>query len=71
MLKYKDYCGSVNFDDNTKLFYGEVMDLKDIITFQGKNMEELEEAFRNSIDDYLCWCTELGEEPEMPDKKKK
>ena len=25
-----------------------------------------EEEFHNSVDDYLEWCTELGEEPDKP-----
>ena len=29
-------------------------------------IEELEEAFRQSIDDYLEFCEEKGEEPDKP-----
>ena len=38
--------------------------LKDVITFQGTSVKELEEAFRGSVDDYLAWCKERGEVPE-------
>lgn len=38
--------------------------LKDVITFQGKNVDEIEQAFKDSIDDYLTWCQERGEQPE-------
>ena len=48
------------------LFHGEVLDLKDVITFQGKSVDELEQAFRDSIDDYLAFCEERGEEPDKP-----
>jgi predicted HicB family RNase H-like nuclease len=68
-MKYKNYYASISFDDETALFHGQVADIQDIITFQGKNMEELEQAFKESIDDYLCWCQERGEEPEKPAKK--
>ena len=44
--------------------HGEVLDLKDVITFQGKSVEELEHAFRDSIDEYLAFCQERSEEPE-------
>ena len=64
MLKYKGYRGGVEFDDEAGLFHGEVLDLKDVITFQGKSVDELEQAFRDSIDDYLAFCEELGEEPD-------
>ena len=37
-----------------------------MITFQGTSVQELEEAFRESIEDYLEYCRERGEEPEKP-----
>ncbi len=66
MLKYKGYTGHVEFDDTAGMFHGEVLDLRDVITFQGKSVEELEQAFRDSIDDYLEFCQERSEEPDKP-----
>jgi len=64
MFKYKGYHGKVEFDDEAGLFHGEVVDLRDVITFQGKSVDELHQAFRDSIDDYLEFCQERGEEPD-------
>jgi predicted HicB family RNase H-like nuclease len=66
MLKYKGYAGLVEYDDEAGIFHGEVVDLKDVITFQGKSVEKLEQAFREYIDDYLEFCLERGEEPDKP-----
>lgn len=66
MLKYKNYLGQVEFDSDAKIFHGEVIGLKDVITFQGASVKELEKAFKNSIDDYLEFCKERGESPEKP-----
>ena len=66
MLKYKGYTGQVEFDDKAGIFHGEVLDLKDVITFQGKTVDELEQAFRDSIDDYLDFCAERNENPDKP-----
>ncbi len=66
MLKYKGYTGHAEFDDEAVLFHGEVLDLRDVITFQGTSVEELEREFRNSIDDYLEFCEERSEEPDRP-----
>jgi len=65
MLQYKGYAGHVEFDDETGIFHGEVLDLRDVITFQGKSVEEIERAFRESIDDYE-FCEERHEEPDKP-----
>jgi predicted HicB family RNase H-like nuclease len=64
MMKYKGYFGEVSFDDEAKIFHGDVIGLKDVITFQGKSVDEIEQAFKDSIDDYLDWCEERGEQPE-------
>lgn len=64
MMKYKEYIGHVEYDDEAKIFHGEVVGLSDIITFQGKSVDELEESFKGSVDDYLSWCKERGEKPE-------
>jgi len=66
MLRYKGYTGHVEFDDQSGIFHGEVLDLKDVITFQGKSVEEIEQAFCDSIDDYLEFCRERNEEPDKP-----
>jgi predicted HicB family RNase H-like nuclease len=66
MLKYKGYTGHVEFDDESGIFHGEVLDLRDVITFQGRSVEEIEQAFRDSIDDYLDFCQARGEEPDKP-----
>jgi len=66
MLQYKGYAGHVEFDDETGIFHGEVLDLRDVITFQGKSVEEIERAFRESVDDYLEFCEERHEEPDKP-----
>lgn len=61
MLQHKGYTGRVEFDDEASLFHGEVISLRDVVTFQGTSVEELEEAFRDSVDDYLEFCKEGGE----------
>lgn len=66
MLKYKGYTGVVQFDDKAMIFHGEVIGLRDVITFRGSTPEEIKSEFINSIDGYLDWCRELNQEPEKP-----
>ncbi len=66
MLNYKGYAGKINYDDEARIFHGEVIDTQDVITFQGKSVDEIEMAFRESIDDYLEFCNERGEQPDKP-----
>src|SRR5436189_383977 len=64
MMKYKGYLADITYDDEAKIFHGEVIGLKDIITFQGQSVSDLKKAFQESINDYLEWCEERSEQPE-------
>lgn len=66
MMEYKGYLGKVEFDENAELFHGEVINTRDVITFQGTSVAELQAAFRDSVDDYLAYCKQRGETPDKP-----
>lgn len=66
MMEYKGYIGKVEIDEEEKILHGEVINVRDVITFQGESVEEIQQAFRESIDDYLDFCAQRGESPEKP-----
>jgi predicted HicB family RNase H-like nuclease len=66
MMEYKGYIGHVEFDDEADIFHGEVINTRDVITFQGKTVDEIKQAFRDSVEDYLDYCAKLGQTPEKP-----
>lgn len=67
MLEYKGYLGDPRYDDEHHVFGGQVLNIaRDGIHFEGRTVEEVEQGFRDSIDDYLDWCAEEGREPEQP-----
>lgn len=66
MIEYKGYVGKVELDDEAGTLHGEVVGLRDVITFEGTTVPEVTLAFRESVDDYLAFCAERGEAPEKP-----
>jgi predicted HicB family RNase H-like nuclease len=56
----------VEFDEKAGVFHGEVINTRDVITFQGSSVKELKQAFEDSVDDYLEFCASRGEDPEKP-----
>jgi predicted HicB family RNase H-like nuclease len=66
LIEYKGYLGRVEFDNEAGIFHGEVINLRDVITFQGICVDELRQAFIDSIEDYLEFCAERGEQAEKP-----
>ncbi len=65
-MEYKGYLGQIEIDEEAGLLHGEVINTRDVITFEGATVEELQIAFRESIEDYLAFCAERGEEPDKP-----
>ncbi len=65
-MEYKGYLAHVEFDEQADLFHGEVVNTRDVITFQGRSVEELRQEFEESVEDYLAFCAERSQEPEMP-----
>jgi predicted HicB family RNase H-like nuclease len=65
-MSYKGYQAVVEYDEEAEVFHGEVAGLRDVITFQGKSVAKLKKALVGSIEDYLAFCKERGEEPEKP-----
>lgn len=66
MMEYKGYYGRAEFDDEADIFHGEVLLTRGVVTFQGRTVNELKKAFRESIDDYLVFCKTQGISPEKP-----
>ncbi|HVM72574.1 MAG TPA: type II toxin-antitoxin system HicB family antitoxin [Anaerolineales bacterium] len=66
MMEYKGYIGKVEVDDEAGILHGEVINIRDVITFEGTSVAELQKAFRESVDDYLEFCAQRGESPEKP-----
>jgi predicted HicB family RNase H-like nuclease len=65
-MEYKGYIGKVEIDDEAGILHGEVINIRDVITFEGTSVDEIQKAFRESVDDYLDFCAQRGESPEKP-----
>ncbi len=48
-MEYKGFIGSLEYDSDAKLFHGDVINTRDVITFQGKSIEETEKAVRDEV----------------------
>jgi predicted HicB family RNase H-like nuclease len=47
-MEYQGYIGTVEYDSKAKVFHGDVINTRDVITFQGTTTEEIEKAFKDS-----------------------
>ncbi|MBW4651030.1 MAG: type II toxin-antitoxin system HicB family antitoxin [Kastovskya adunca ATA6-11-RM4] len=65
-MKYKGYTAHLEVNEDAGILFGRVIDIKDVVTFQGHTVDEVRDSFHDSVDDYLEWCEELGQEPDKP-----
>ena len=63
-MEYKGYVGSVEFSEEDALFFGKVLGVRALISYEGENARDLVEDFHSAVDDYLELCAAEGVEPE-------
>ncbi len=54
IMNYKGYTGSVEFSEADGVFYGKVMNVCALISYEGKTEKELADDFHVAVDDYLA-----------------
>ncbi len=63
-MEYKGYIGSVEFSEEDELFFGKIMGIRSLISYEGTTAKELITDFHTSVDDYLAMCEAEGIQPE-------
>ncbi len=66
-LEHKGYIGVFSYDPEADIFHGDVINMRDTVTFQGRSIDELKTALQESVEDYLAFCKEDGVEAQKPD----
>ena len=65
-MTYKGYLAHITFDEQANRFHGEVINIRDVVTFQGQSVDALRQALADSVEDYLSFCAERGKAPDQP-----
>lgn len=63
-MEYKGYVGTVEFSEPDCVFYGKVIGIKALISYEGTTGQELVSDFHSAVDDYLEVCAAENKEPE-------
>lgn len=65
-MSYRGYLGSVEFDEDERIFYGKLEFIRALVSYEAENAEGLIQAFHEAVDDYLAHCEDRGTPPERP-----
>lgn len=63
-MEYKGYIGSVEFSETDEVFFGKVLGIRALVSYEGTTAKELIADFHEAVDSYLELCKEMNEEPE-------
>jgi predicted HicB family RNase H-like nuclease len=64
ILQYQNYYASVHFNSDDEVFYGKILGINDLISFEGSSVKELKKSFKEAVEDYIETCMEIGKSPE-------
>lgn len=65
-MTYKDYAARIEYSEEDGCFIGRIAGIKDVVGFHAECVQELREAFREAVDDYLATCEKVGQAPQRP-----
>ena len=63
-MTYQDNTAKIEYDPVDKIFVGHILGIRDIVSFHGSTVEELEAAFRDAVEHYVEVCAQIGQEPQ-------
>ena len=63
-LTYNGYTASITYSSVDEVFFGKILGINDLITFEGTSVSELKESFQEAVEDYLETCKTLGKSPD-------
>ena len=52
-IEHKGYYGSVDYSAEDDILFGSVIDVRGLISYEGKSIDELKADFEEAVDNYL------------------
>ena len=65
-FEYKGYRGSVDYSGEDRAFFGKVLFVDSLLMYHGTSVDEIEQAFKKTVDRYLALCKKTGRTPNKP-----
>lgn len=59
ILKYRNYTTNIEYSEEDKVFYGKIEGIKDLVNFESEDLNGIEQAFHDAVDDYVLFCKTL------------
>ena len=60
LLQHEGFIGSIHFSTPDDCFFGRIEGVDDLVTFEGRSVDEIKKAFQEAVGDYKTLCVSLG-----------
>jgi len=57
---YRSYEGSIEISKEDNCLLGQILNINDLIMYEGNTLPELELAFKKAVDEYIDTCKTLN-----------
>jgi predicted HicB family RNase H-like nuclease len=62
VLRHKGFLGSIYFSPDDDCFHGRIEGIDDLVSFEGRSVDELKTSFKEAVEDYLELCRTVGKD---------
>ena len=63
VIRHKGFLGSIHYSPDDECFHGRIEGIDDLISFEGRSVDELKAGFKEAVEDYLILCRKVGKNP--------
>ena len=63
-LSYDGFTANIHYSPADEVFFGKLIGVNDLVTFEGTSVEELKQGMKEAVEDYVETCKALGKSPE-------
>jgi len=63
LMEYKGYCSKIEYCSEDEIFHGKLMNIDDLVSFEGRTVEELKKDFKEAVDHYIQLCERDNKKP--------
>ena len=67
-LEHRGYSGSIEYSEEDSLLFGKVLGIQSLLSYEGETGKDLENDFKEVINEYISDCESKNINPEKPFK---
>ena len=63
LMEHKGFKAKIEYSADDEVFFGRLIGIEDVVTFEGKTVRELKRAMKDAVDFHVEVCEKTGKNP--------